>query len=366
MELEQKLRTICEAFCLPGAFAGYRHLKVGNVNQTYRVFYDMPDRSITSYIVQRVNTYAFREPELLMHNAALVTEHIYKNKKEGQESVHYYQTEDHKTFLYDEDGGFWRVSNFISSHTFDTCSDENILWETGAAFGDFQQLLGDFPAVDLYETIPFFHHTPRRLKTLFEDAQRDLVGRVREAQEELNYIRSVQEKAETLTRLYEEEKIPLRVTHNDTKINNVLFDQQTNKAIAIIDLDTVMPGLIGHDFGDGVRFAANVVEEDCQDCEQVFFSLKRFTAFTRGFLDRAGSILTKTEIETLAISAFCITIELASRFLDDYIMGDPYFKINYPEHNLVRTRCQLALAKDIEKKLDEMQRIVDQCMQERS
>ena len=299
-----------------------------------------------------------------MHNAALVTEHIYNNKKEGQEAIHYYQTEDHKTFLYDEEGGFWRVSNFISSHTFDTCSDERVLWETGAAFGDFQKLLYNFSAIDLYETIPFFHHTPRRLRTLFEDAERDLVGRVCEVQEELEYIRSVREKAEILTRLYEEEKLPLRVTHNDTKINNVLFDQQTNKAIAIIDLDTVMPGLIGHDFGDGVRFAANVVEEDCPDCEQVSFSLKRFTAFTRGFLDRAGSILTQTEVDTLAISAFCITIELASRFLDDYIMGDPYCKINYPRHNLVRTRCQLALARDIEQKLDEMQRIIDECMQE--
>ena len=151
MEIELKLRTICEAFCLPGVFAGYRHLKTGNVNQTYRVFYDMPDRSICSYIVQRVNTYAFREPELLlMHNAAL----------EEQEALHYYQTEDHKTYLYDEEGGFWRMSNFISSHTFDTCSDETILWETGAAFGDFQKLFSNFPAIDLYETIPFFHHTP--------------------------------------------------------------------------------------------------------------------------------------------------------------------------------------------------------------
>ena len=157
---------------------------------------------------------------------------------------------------------------------------------------------------------------------------------------------------------------PLRVTHNDTKINNVLLGQQTNKAIAIIDLDTVMLGLIGYDFGDGVRFATNVVEEDCPDCEQVSFSLKRFDAFTRGFLSRAGSILTKSEVDTLAINAFCITIELASRFLDDYIMGDPYFKINYPQHNLVRTRCQMALARDIEQKLCEMQRIVEQCMRE--
>ena len=361
--MEQKLRSICDAFCIPGAFGGYRHLKIGNVNQTYRVFFDMPDQSIQSYIVQRVNTYAFKEPELLMHNAALVTEHI-RRSSGGKTCLHYLYTEDHKTYLYDTDGGFWRVSNFISSHTFDNCSDAEILWETGAAFGDFQKMLFDFPAIHLYETIPFFHHTPRRLKTLFENAEKDPVGRVHKVREELDYIRSVREQAESLTRLYEEEKLPLRVTHNDTKINNVLFDRQTNKAIAIIDLDTVMPGLIGHDFGDGVRFAANVVEEDCVNVEKVSFSLERFEAFTRGFLSKAGSILTQTEIDTLALSAFCITIELASRFLDDYIVGDLYFKTNYPEHNLVRTRCQLALAKDIARKLPQMQEIVNTCVRE--
>ena len=361
--MEQKLRSICDAFCIPGVFGGYRHLKIGNVNQTYRVFFDMPDQSIQSYIVQRVNTYAFKEPELLMHNAALVTEHI-RRSSGGKTCLHYLYTEDHKTYLYDADGGFWRVSNFISSHTFDNCSDAEILWETGAAFGDFQKMLFDFPAIHLYETIPFFHHTPRRLKTLFENAEKDPVGRVHKVREELDYIRFVREQAESLTRLYEEEKLPLRVTHNDTKINNVLFDRQTNKAIAIIDLDTVMPGLIGHDFGDGVRFAANEAEEDCVDIQKVSFSLERFEAFTRGFLSKAGSILTQTEIDTLALSAFCITIELASRFLDDYIVGDLYFKTNYPEHNLVRTRCQLALAKDIARKLPQMQEIVNTCVRE--
>ena len=355
--MEQKLRSICEAFCIPGVFGGYRHLKIGNVNQTYRVFFDMPDQSIQSYIVQKVNTYAFREPELLMHNAALVTEHI-RTQKGGQSGLHYLYTEEHKTYLYDDEGGFWRVSNFISSHTFDNCSDKEVLQETGAAFGQFQKMLFNFPAVHLYETIPYFHHTPKRLQTLFENAEKDPVGRVHKVREELEYIRFVQEKAESLTRMYEEEKLPLRVTHNDTKINNVLFDRQTNKAIAIIDLDTVMPGLIGHDFGDGVRFAANEAEEDCVNLEKVSFSLERFEAFTQGFLREAGSILTQTEIDTLALSAFCITVELASRFLNDYIVGDLYFKTNYPEHNLVRTRCQLALAKDIDKKLPEMQTII--------
>jgi len=362
MNMEPKLRAVCAAFRIPGEFAGYKHLKVGNVNQTYRVFFDMPDKSIKSYIVQKVNTFAFRAPEQLMHNADLITEHI-RARKQGQASLHYHHTKDRKTFVYDEDQGFWRLSNFISSHTYNNCSDEQILWETGAAFGEFQNMLSDFPVDELYETIPNFHDTPKRLHDLFDEVARDPVGRVKEVQEELEYISLVQEEAGRLTQLYREGKLPIRVTHNDTKINNVLFDPETKHAIAIIDLDTVMPGLVGHDFGDGVRFAANVAEEDCPDLTQVSFDLDRFAAFTRGFMSQAGAALTPLERETLPLSAFAITVELASRFLADYLQGDLYFKTDYPTHNLVRTRCQLALAKDIHSKLEQMQEIVNTCAQ---
>ena len=363
MDIETKLQSICKAFRIPGEFAGYKHLKVGNVNQTYRVFFDMPDKSIKSYIVQKVNTFAFRAPEQLMHNADLITEYI-RARKRGQVALHYHHTKDRKTYVYDEDQGFWRLSNFISSHTYNNCADEQILWETGAAFGEFQNMLSDFPVEELYETIPNFHDTPKRLLDLFEDVQKDPVGRVKEVREELEYIASVQEEAGTLTRLCKRGELPLRVTHNDTKINNILFDPVTKRAVAVVDLDTVMPGLVGHDFGDGVRFAANVAEEDCPDCSQVSFDLDRFTAFTRGFLSQAGGALTPVERDTLALSAFSITVELASRFLDDYLQGDLYFKIDYPTHNLVRARSQLALAKDIHSKLDQMQEIINSCMEQ--
>lgn len=359
MELEAKLKRICEEFRIPGEFAGYTHLKVGNVNQTYRVFFDLPDKSIKSYIVQRVNTYAFREPEHLMHNADLITEYIRARKREGQVPLHYHHTRDRKTYVYDEDQGFWRLSNFISSNTFSNSDDETVLWETGAAFGDFQNMLAQFPVEELYETIPGFHDTTKRLEDLFEDAEKDPLGRAAEVREELDYINSVREEAERLTVLWREGKLPLRVTHNDTKINNVLFDRQTKRAISIIDLDTVMPGLVGHDFGDGVRFAANAAEEDCPDYDRVCFDLDRYTAFTQGFLSQAGRALTPMERDTLALSAFSITVELASRFLDDYLRGDLYFKTAYPGHNLVRTRSQLALARDIHEKLPQMQAIVD-------
>jgi len=361
VELEAKLKQICDAFRITGEYTGYEHIKAGNVNDTYKVFFRKPDNPCKAYIVQRVNTYAFRKPEQLMHNADLITEHI-RARKQGQTAIHYHHTDDRKTFVYDDEGNFWRLCNFISSQTYNNSSDPAVLWETGAAFGEFQRLLSDFSVYDLYETIPNFHNTPARLKVLFEDAENDPLGRVAQARAELDYIASVREEAERLTRMQEAGTLPTRVTHNDTKINNVLFDMDTNQAVAIVDLDTVMPGLVGHDFGDGIRFAANTVAEDCPDFDSAHCDLERFRTFTEGFLSQTGSMLTQAEKDTLALSVFSITVELASRFLDDYIIGDPYFHIDYPEHNLVRTRCQLALAKDIHGKLDEMQAIVNRCV----
>lgn len=359
MKIEERLQQICKAFRILGDFVGYEKLKDGNVNQTYKVYFNVPEGHKKAFIVQKVNTYAFREPERLMNNADLITEYI-RAKKKGQTALHYHHTADRKTYVYDEEGGFWRLSNFIGSRTINSCGNCQILRETGAAFGEFQKLLADFPAGELYETIPDFHNTPKRLQTLFEDARKDPVGRVEQVREELEYISSVREEAERLTRLHEQGKLPLRVTHNDTKINNVLFDEVEDRAVAIIDLDTVMPGLVGHDFGDGVRFAANTVEEDCPDCDKASCDLELFKSFARGFLEQAGAMLSKEERDTLALSVFVITIELAARFLDDYLVGDPYFNIDYPEHNLVRARCQLALAKDIHRKLGQMQKIIDE------
>ena len=358
MEMDKKLEKIGQAFRIEGNYVGYEKIKAGNVNQTYKVTYRRADGSLKNYIVQRVNTYAFRQPERLMHNADLITEHI-RAKKRGGTALHYHHTGDRKTYVYDEEHGFWRLCNYILSVTYNSGASLEILRQTGKAFGEFQRQLADFPAADLYETIPDFHHTPKRLETLFADAERDSLGRGAEVREELAYIASVRQEAETLTRLYEAGKLPLRVTHNDTKINNVLFNRETEEAMAIIDLDTVMPGLVGHDFGDGVRFAANRAAEDCPDAEQAGCDLERFQAFAEGFLSQTADMLTEMERSTLALSVFAITVELASRFLDDYIVGDKYFNIDYPTHNLVRARCQLALARDVHQKLGEMQAFID-------
>jgi len=359
--MDSKLRKICEAFRIQGTYLSYEQIKDGNVNKTYKVTFEKPEGGKKHYIVQQVNTYAFHEPERLMDNADLITEHI-RAKKQGGTALHYHHTADRKTYVYDDDHGFWRLCNYIPSVTFNSSQDHEVLRRTGAAFGEFQRLLSDFRVTDLYETIPDFHNTPKRLQKLFEDAEKDPLGRVAEVREELAYIASVRQEAEQMTRMYESGRLPLRVTHNDTKINNVLFNAETQEAMVIVDLDTVMPGLVGNDFGDGVRFAANFVEEDCPDCSKAGCDLEQFRAFTEGFLSQTADMLTEAEKETLPLSVFTIAVELASRFLDDYILGDPYFNIHYPTHNLVRTRCQLALAQDIHEKLPQMREIVNDCL----
>ena len=221
--------------------------------------------------------------------------------------------------------------------------------------------LHDFDITELVETIPGFHNTRQRYENFLASVQADKAGRAAQVREEIEFLLSVQDMACRLTDLQMEGKLPLRVTHNDTKINNVLFHPEDNSAMIVIDLDTVMPGLMGHDFGDAIRFAANFVEEDCRDYDKVGVNMDVFRAFAEGFLSMTAKTMTETEVDTLALSCFVLTAELATRFLADYLDGDLYFKINAPDHNLVRTRCQIALAKDMLKKMDEMERVVRDC-----
>ena len=250
----------------------------------------------------------------------------------------------------------------MKSVTYNTVKDANIVRNAGMAFGEFQMQLADFDITKLYETIPDFHNTRKRYEKLIASVEENRAGRLEEVREEIDYLLSVQDLACRLTDLHQEGKMPLRVTHNDTKINNVLFHPADNSAMVVIDLDTVMPGLMGHDFGDAIRFAANFVEEDCREYEKAGVDLEVFRAFAEGFLSQTAKTLTETESRTLALSCFVLTAELATRFLADYLDGDLYFNIKYPDHNLVRTRCQIALAKDMLKKMPEMEKIVDDCI----
>ena len=366
-ELIQKLISVGTAFRLPGPFFSYEELQMGNINCTYKVNYVIDDGTgrarLKPFLFQKVNTYAFKNPVQLMDNIDKVTEHVRRKRPDGL-NLHFHHTEKdgvRRTYLFDGDE-FWRVMNFVPSVTFMTCEDPFVVRNAGIAFGDFQTALSDFDPAQLYYTIPDFHETRKRYENLKKSIAKDAAGRAAQVKEEIDYLLSVEDKACTLTDLCNEGKLPLRVTHNDTKINNVLFDAKTHESLVVIDLDTVMPGLVGSDFGDAIRFAANFVAEDSREYDKVGVDLNIFWAFADGFLSQTAKTLTQTEVETLGLSCFAITCELATRFLADYLDGDKYFKIGYPEHNLVRARNQIALAKDMESKMIAMDAIVQGCV----
>lgn len=360
MDLNQKLEQVSRRFCIEGTYLGYNTIQVGNVNQTYEVRFRMDDGNAKSFLIQNVNTYAFRHPVELMENIDKVTEHI-RRKKPGQIALHFHHTADRKIYVVDGKN-FWRMTNFIPSITHSSVMNCNVVRNAGEAFGEFQMQLSDFDISELYETIPDFHNTRKRYAQLQEAIEADPVGRVQQVRGEIDWLMNVREDACRLTDLQQSGELPLRVTHNDTKINNVLFNPDDDSAIVVVDLDTVMPGLVGHDFGDAIRFAANTVPEDSEEYEKAGVDLHVFRAFSEGFLGKTANTLTKNEIATLALSCPSLTVELATRFLTDYILGDPYFNIKYPQHNLVRTRCQIALAKDMWEKLPQMEQIIQDCI----
>lgn len=362
-DVARKLLQIGEAFRIQGPFFSYEEIKMGNVNHTYKVNYVRDDglgmAKIKSYLVQRVNTYAFRKPLELMENIDKVTGYIHEKYPKAM-YLHFHHTPERKNYLMDAEG-FWRLSNYVPSVTFNSCDNPEIVRSAGQAFGEFQMMLSGFDVSSLHYTIPDFHNTRKRYEKLKTDIAADPFGRVAEVKEELDWLLSVENEACKLTDMYEAGELPLRVTHNDTKINNVLFDEVTLRPLVVIDLDTVMPGLVGHDFGDAIRFAANFVEEDSPEAEKAGLNLNIYWAFAEGFLKETASTLTEAEAATLGNSCFTLACELSTRFLDDYIMGDKYFKTDRPKHNLIRTRCQIALAKDMKRKMDAMNAIVRDC-----
>ena len=360
MDMDKKLQEVCSLFKIEDTYVGYETVQMGNVNKTYKVNFVLADGTPKSFLVQNVNTYAFREPVGLMENIDRVTEHI-RAKCPGKTALHFHHTYDRKTYVVDGEN-FWRMTNFIHSVTYNSVKDPVVLRNAGMAFGEFQTQLADFEIGLLHETIPNFHNTRARYEKFLQVVAEDPVGRLHEVQAEVDFLKEVMDKACLLSDMQKAGQLPLRVTHNDTKINNVLFSAEDASALVVIDLDTVMPGLVGHDFGDAIRFAANFVEEDCPDYEKAGVDLDVFRAFAEGFLSQTAKTLTEAEIDTLALSCFVLTTELAVRFLDDYLRGDPYFKINYPDHNLVRTRCQIALAQDMLRKLPQMEAIVRECV----
>ncbi len=375
MDTKEKLAYILKQFRIEGEIVVYRWIPSGHINTAYYVaIYN--GKEMYQFLVQRVNTYVFRDPVGMMRNIELLTEHVRKAepKMEKRRRLHFRHTQDRRNYIVlhngvvmgpdepfdplDESFEFWRVYNFIEySTSFETAEgNPEVLRMSGKAFGRFLKQLQDFDAAQLIESIPHFHDTAYRLKSFFDTVGEDPCGRAAECTEEIQLIRENVDFGCTLCRQIERGELPIRVTHNDTKTNNILFDMNTLDPLVIIDLDTCMPGLACYDFGDTIRFAACTAQED--QPEGMGLDLGLMKAYTEGYLSEAGSVLTANEIDSLATGAAVITLELASRFLMDYLMGDKYFRIDYPDQNLKRAQAQLALFQDMMLHMDDMRAII--------
>ena len=357
-------KIFAERFSIPGDIVSNEPFGGGIINNTFLMSVNDGGK-LRRYICQTVNHNVFKNIEGMMNNIVLVTKHI-RNKiiAEGRDParlvLRFLETGDGTPFFIDDNGKYWRGYEFIAdSITYDSTKDPQVLYNTGYAFGHFQIQLADFDATKIVETIPNFHNTRSRYADFKKAVSDDIAGRAASVKNEIDFILSEEERACKLVDMLNSGELPLRVTHNDTKCNNVLFDEKTLAPISIIDLDTVMPGLAAYDFADSIRFAANTAVEDEPDENKVHLDLSLFEAYANGFISQVAKALTETEILTLADAVFSITAEQCTRFLGDYLNGDTYFKVRRPNHNLDRSHCQIALLLDIDSKLPEMRKIVE-------
>ncbi len=359
--------SIIAAFPSYGEVVECKPITEGHINDTFVVSYKAADGSVDRYLLQRINTVVFKRPVELMENVMGVTAFLRKKIAENggdptREALTVYPAKDGKNYFMSEDGGCWRMYNFVNdTYSISELTNTADFKNAALSFGNFQNLLADYPIETLYDTIPDFHNTPVRFKNLLSSVDKNASGRKDEAQPEINFALERENDCAVITDMIAKGDLPVRVTHNDTKLNNVLFDKTTNKGICIVDLDTVMPGSSLYDFGDSIRFGANTAAEDEKDLNKVSLDLDYFKAYVEGYLEAAGKSLTDNEIKYLSFSAKLLTFECGIRFLADFIDGDVYFKTEYPDHNLVRARTQFKLVADIEKKYEDMQSIVKSC-----
>ncbi len=338
----------------------------GHINDTYRLYYQLEDGQTQSMILQRMNTYVFQSPDKLMENVLNVTSFL-KNKtiqngrEPERETLTVILTDQDLPYYQDHDNHVWRMYPFIeNTMSYDLVEDENIFYQSALAFGKFQNLLADYPADTLYETIPDFHDTRKRYDAFIKAMQEDCMQRAQGVSKEIAFVIEHEHYVDRFNEALQKGEVPLRVTHNDTKLNNILFDCDQHQAVCIVDLDTVMPGLVMNDFGDAIRFGASTALEDEKDLSQVACDMHLFEVYTKGFIEGTQGKLTPQEVELLPLGALMMTLECGIRFLTDYLQGDVYFKTEYPEHNLVRCRTQFQLVSDMEKKWNQMTTIVHQ------
>ena len=314
--------------------------------------------------LQGMNKKVFTKPVEVMENIMGVTTFI-RNKviEQGgdpeRESLNVILTKDGKPYFLDSDGEYWRCYQFIENSTcYDKVENPEDFYESAVAFGNFQKLLADYPAETLHETIQGFHDTKARFAVFKQVVEADVCQRVASVKDEIEFVLAREELANLFTDMLADGEIPLRVTHNDTKLNNVLIDDRTGKGICVIDLDTVMPGLAVHDFGDSIRFGASTAAEDEKDLDKVWCDMELFDIYAKGFIEGCGGRLTQKEMELLPMGALVMTYECGMRFLTDYLQGDTYFKVHREGHNLDRCRTKFKLVSDMETKLEKMKAIV--------
>jgi Ser/Thr protein kinase RdoA (MazF antagonist) len=354
------LAAIVKNFEIEGDYNSGNLYGSGHINDTFLI-----DTSHGRYLLQRVNHHVFKNVPQLMHNIERVTNHIKnKLKKHGESNIRaqqcltFFPTQKGKLYHQDEQENYWRMTVFIeNSHAYDIVESQQQAFDGGKAFGRFQAMLSDFNAGLLHESIPFFHNVRKRLQTFAGSLKKDALGRSQIARNEVELVEARGEEMQCILRLGEQGKIPLRVTHNDTKFNNILFDPDEN-VICVIDLDTVMPGYVHYDFGDAIRTGTNTAAEDEPDLNKVSMNIALYEAFTRGFLEETASFMTDIEVDYLAFSAKLLTFIMGLRFLTDFIDGDIYYKISYPEQNIARARAQFKLLASMDTQYQEMREIV--------
>ena len=357
--MQQEIKNVINSFAFQGEVVEAKPFGGGHINDTLLLTTDKG----AQYILQRMNTYVFSNPQGLMENVFGVTEYLKKRIVErggdpNRETLSFIRTRDGQLYYNGEEGAF-RAYRFQGDlFALDAARSPKDFYASGKAFGKFQSLLEAYPADELFETIPHFHDTPARFAQLHQAIEENRAGRREEVSEEIAFALAREQASGLVMELQKEGLLPLRVTHNDTKLNNVLLDPKTDEGVCVIDLDTVMPGQAIFDFGDSIRFGASTAAEDEKDLSKVTLSLELFDAYTQGFLEGCNNCLTEQERSLLPTGAWTMTLECGVRFLTDYLNGDTYFKTAYPEHNLVRTRTQFKLVKEMEEKQDEMQAIV--------
>lgn len=364
MVIEYNFNNIVNKFNFEGKFIDSKSNICGHINDTFILTFEKENKEIIKYILQRVNTGIFENPIELMTNIENVTEHIKKKiENEGgnslRETLNIVKTVDGKNYYITDEGDCFRAYIYITNaKTYQVVEEPMHMYKCGRALGKFQKQLSDFDVNKLYETIKDFHNTQKRYEAFLESIKEDKVKRVSKIKKDIDFVTDRCNDCRVFVNMIEERKIPLRVTHNDTKFNNIMIDETTDEAIAVIDLDTVMPGIVAYDFGDSIRSGATTALEDETDLNEVNFDLNLYENFVKGFLEETKNSLTEIEIDYLPFGAKLMTFECGMRFLMDYINGDIYFKIQREDHNLDRARNQFKLVRDMEENMDKMIEIV--------